>query len=577
MLSLLLLAALAGDVPIDVDGDGTPEVRAAHAWGRFGAEDAPRVLVLVEPRVVSLEDAGGAALRQRLVRHGHDLAREGYRAELWSLEVHRGPEDQDGLTVLGMRRFLQQHSEGLRAAVFVGHFPDAKLVRTCNWRKGGPVTLPGPDGAEVSTGSEGRWLRRIPEVVAHRFDLVLADLDGSWEERYLPGTTRLERIEAILADDADPNVGGACAGLRVRAAEVSDVFHLADGRIEADLDAFSVRIDDGLRDEECSAADRAAQNTLAQPEIAVSRIDARGVAWSPEPRFLDAVGNPCEVAFAEGEALPAWDRVWQPDAALERRLLCEYFDRNHAYRVRGVRPEALRPASIAWGLGSGMGSVRRARAEWGDFDEPGYDVRKGADLRALVGWLQRPALLRTLRAHSNGRHAVFAKTDVAALEADLPGVPWSFTRRGDALVPSLASACRGGRADFFLYRSLWATGALPDDPYFLVHTGCEATSPPHNDRPFDHPAYGARAHAESLLFFTPCLALVGRAKVFYDEPLGFSEALRDGHTFGEAWARYFAAEAAGTWGKARGDIGRKRSYFWSVLGDATLRLPAEGR
>jgi len=26
------------------------------------------------------------------------------------------------------------------------------------------------------------------------------------------------------------------------------------------------------------------------------------------------------------------------------------------------------------------------------------------------------------------------------------------------------------------------------------------------------------------------------------------------------------------WGAVGGDIGRKRSYFWSVLGDATLRL-----
>ncbi|MFT5690343.1 MAG: hypothetical protein ACI8PQ_003198 [Planctomycetota bacterium] len=60
-------------------------------------------------------------------------------------------------------------------------------------------------------------------------------------------------------------------------------------------------------------------------------------------------------------------------------------------------------------------------------------------------------------------------------------------------------------------------------------------------------------------------------------PRGFAEALAEalgaGETFGKAWSRYFEIESqAASWGKAGGDIGRKRSYFWSVLGDWTLRL-----
>jgi hypothetical protein len=62
--------------------------------------------------------------------------------------------------------------------------------------------------------------------------------------------------------------------------------------------------------------------------------------------------------------------------------------------------------------------------------------------------------------------------------------------------------------------------------------------------------------------------LVGRAKVFYDEPRGFATALAGGATFGDAWARYFELESrADSWGAVGGDIGRKRAYFWSVLGD----------
>ncbi|MCA8950650.1 MAG: hypothetical protein KDE27_14200, partial [Planctomycetes bacterium] len=109
---------------------------------------------------------------------------------------------------------------------------------------------------------------------------------------------------------------------------------------------------------------------------------------------------------------------------------------------------------------------------------------------------------------------------------------------------------------------------------FWVHTGCHGISPPGAlSRAYDDPAYGRRQGAEALLFFANGLALVGRAKVFYDEPRGFAAALGAGATFGAAWARYFEIESeAPSWGAVGGDIGRKRSYFWSVLGDWTLKL-----
>ena len=55
--------------------------------------------------------------------------------------------------------------------------------------------------------------------------------------------------------------------------------------------------------------------------------------------------------------------------------------------------------------------------------------------------------------------------------------------------------------------------------------------------------------------------------------LPFCEALKEGRTFGEAWARYFEVESkAESWSAAGGDIGRKRACFWSLLGDWTLQL-----
>lgn len=77
------------------------------------------------------------------------------------------------------------------------------------------------------------------------------------------------------------------------------------------------------------------------------------------------------------------------------------------------------------------------------------------------------------------------------------------------------------------------------------------------------------------MLFGNGLALIGRAKVFYDEPRGFAAALAEGASFGAAWARYFEVESnASSQAQVGGDIGRKRSCFWSVIGDGTLRLLA---
>ena len=75
----------------------------------------------------------------------------------------------------------------------------------------------------------------------------------------------------------------------------------------------------------------------------------------------------------------------------------------------------------------------------------------------------------------------------------------------------------------------------------------------------------ASARAARRCSFGRGLALIGRAKVFYDELKRFAETLAAGGTWGDAWRRYYEEESkAPTWNKAGGDIGRKRSYFWSV-------------
>lgn len=566
-----LADALHGFAPQDVDGDGLAEVRRLTLLDERGAEHAGLVVILVEQRLLSDPEVGqhAAPVSAALTTFAGDVAAAGFHAMLLACEVHAGPPHQDGRIVLALRRLLQRlHAIApMAGAVLVGHFPDALLVRTCNWRRNEVASLPGKDGRPVAIDAKTTNVRCVPEIVAHRCDVVLADLDGNWEQVYVPGPATLPAVTAVFGDTV-PDAGGPAVAVATGELQVVDVFHVRDGAAAFDRDAFAVRLDAGDRDHECAAVDRAQSNPMAMPDIAMSRIDARGVALLPDASWLDTAGRPVPAAAGAATAT-----AWRHDLAFERALLVEYFARNHAFRGQSLPQERRKPAAFGHELGAGLDAMRAADPGWRDFAAAGHDVHEQADLVQLVRWLQRPAVLRTLRLHSDPWGGACAATDPAQLGAVL-GVPWHWRRDGEALVPSWFDH-RGGRADFAFYRTLWQRQVVADNPFLLIHTGCEALSPPGSVTcAYDEPAYGQRAHAESILFFTPCLALVGRAKVFYDEPRGFCAALGAGKTFGEAWQSYFALErAAANWDEVGGDIGRKRAYFWSIVGDWTLRMP----
>ena len=574
--------------PFDQDADGELEllrvVPRAHA-GDGGA----RVLLLVEERLVGAPGSG-SELEESLARWARDLAEEGYSAEVLSVALASSQRHRDGRRLLALRELLRafQADGGLAGALLVGHFPDAYLVRTCNWRKRGEVRLHAGTERE-SVHPDVHYLRRVPEAVAHKADLVLSDLDGRWEELYVEPRTRLETVLGVF-EGAIPAAGGPCVGLERGSVSFEDFFLVSDGKCEVletvdsegEPGGFALLLDDRSADHEVSAEDRARPNVLARPEIVVSRVDARGIALRPRRELrgvdgtglLDETGRPQALEFASEAEVPHWrEGIWELDAELERRLLLEFFERNHAYRV-GASPVARRPASIACDLGSGLREMTRAATDWEEADEGLCDLQGRPTLEDFAAWLASPALLRTVRAHSDPWGSVFARGDLATLEASLEGEVWSWTPRGTRLEPSLAAACGGGKLDWFLLRSLWEADAVPREPSFYHHTGCEAISPPGAAHlAYDAPGYGLRQGAEALLFYGGGLALVGRAKVFYDEPRGFAGALGEGETFGAAWARYFELESeAATWNAVGGDIGRKRAYFWSVLGDWTLRL-----
>lgn len=572
----------------DHNGDGIIEIDGLERLAAAGG-GGPRVLVLIEPRVLAPLD-GQPSLAPLIERFIDDLAGEGYRAEALAIRLGQTGLHQDGRFILALRELLRAaDAEGeLAGAILVGRFPDALIVRTCNWRKKGSITL--HKGTEQERKHENaRYLRRVPENVASRADIILSDLDGAWEELYIQPRLELETTIAVF-EGAVPPHGGACIDLEHGRVTFEDFFHVSDGKLEvshlpgAETAAAGqwVSLFDDSGDHECSDADRARPNVMAHPDILISRIDAKGTGMSPKSsiigaggeRLLDEAGRPQAVRFASAKDVPHWrNDIWETDPILERRLLIEYFQRNHAYRTGAVQV-AWRPASLACGLSSGYGRMSRAADDWQDEDVQRGDVKGQPTLHQVADWFAYPALLRCVHAHSDPWGSFFRKDDPAALDARLGGPAWSWTRRGDALVPSLQAACAGGKLDWFLLRSLWEYKLAATEPAFYVFNGCHSISPNNAEKfPHNHARYGNRQGGEAMLFLGSGLALVGRAKVFYDEPRQFAETLGRGATFGDAWAHYFDLESqAESWGEVGGDIGRKRAYFWSVLGDWTLRL-----
>lgn len=501
----------------DQDGDGRLELVKVEPLPLAEVPASGELaLLLVEARLLAGDEA--AALRSQLAVLAADWAREGLRPRAYALELAPSEGHRDGSYVLALRELLRaarSADASLCGALLLGHFPDALLVRTCAWRRDDPLVLgSGPQRRELGAVP---WLRVVPEIVAERCDLVLADLDGAWESLYFEAPTRLSTLAAAFPGGV-PERGGRAADAERGALVYRDFFHVNDGAFDAvelldeggAVRALHVRTLDAARDAECSAADAAAPNPLALPDLAISRLDARGGAR---------------------------------DLAEERALLVEALQANHAYRTQ-PRGDGHRPASFACDLGSGFDALVGAAAEWSAHERSALDLHGSPSRVALRAWLQQPASLRTLRAHSD---------------------PW-----GCAVGPGE----EGPRVDAAFWRELRAKG-IAVAPALWVHTGCQALSPPGAaEHPFDHPDYGRNQGAEAILFHGGAVAILGRSKVFYDEPRGFADCLRAGGRIGQAWRRYFEIERAGpTWDAVGGDIGRKRAYFWSVLGDWSLRLP----
>ena len=140
--------------------------------------------------------------------------------------------------------------------------------------------------------------------------------------------------------------------------------------------------------------------------------------------------------------------------------------------------------------------------------------------------------------------------------------------------PSMAG--QGIYANLFLHRALWRNNTLRDAGAALViHGGCNVNSVDDTEnQPYSSVSYAAFQNGEGILFFTNTAALLSRAKEFYDPPDGFPQAFRTGDraNFGGCWLAYFNARANDASVNGDNAVWSKRAYWWSMMGDWTLRL-----
>jgi hypothetical protein len=303
----------------------------------------------------------------------------------------------------------------------------------------------------------------------------------------------------------------------------------------------------------------------------VSRINALHVGVVQPAKNLDEQGKPKSVPKSGGSPNLQFVR----DIGLERRLLSEYLQRNIDHRRGLTGSDAHQVATVSTDLQTPSAAYfSQVSKQLG-----GIKTFPEANAEDFVRFLKTPAILKGVSAHSNATCSVLLSGySQDELDEETGAAYWYWKTSGDQFVPTYDDPAVRDRVHFALLRTLWENGKLAQaGPCFYIHGGCEAISPIGAEtHPYNSPKYGGHDQiAECLLFYGNGLALMGRSKVFYDIPRGFDTAFGVDHgCFGDILNQYFEVEAADDQ-LARDVAGRNRAYFWSIIGDWTLKLSYE--
>lgn len=609
----------------DMNNDGINEIEYLNLLSfEDGKSEIPKdgklIVVLVEPRLLGKipnSSFSSADLLGRLQTYKADLETEGYCTCFIEAKVYDGKNHQDGRTVLAIRelfRDINSTYSNFQGAVLVGSFPEAMLVRTFTWEKEAKFGGETIGATHIPGSTKYLWILSI--VFSHRADLVLADLDGNWENIYEEDPKELpSEVFASLGTTLESSYYFSEV-YEFNTAAFEDFFWIKDtdvqpiwGLISTDLQPKFAKISKDQLNPEMNASDKALPNPIARPDIFVSRINARHIALIPDPNFTDLDGKKFLGSDGKPQAIKTSSILnnfctsnWLRDAALEREILIDYFDRNHAFRTGGYSDLPFRTASISGdpGLSAGDGNnfLKKASSNF-----TGSVVIESATLLDYVNWLKQPAVFRLIMAHSEPRSSDFqplGNIPCSSLDSQVGGKPWCWSCNigdgsydtGDYKVitgvvsnwvvingdsgavheyePSLCDM--QSRATWHLHRTIWENQILKNTgANIFTHFGCEANSPAGAESyPYNSDYYGVFQNVESVMFYLNGVALIARAKVYYDLPSGLPEALEKVH-MGSGWAAYFEYESkVSAWAKLSQE--NKRTYPWSILGDWTIRL-----
>ena len=577
----------------DMDGDEIDEINRLSFMpfedpSQNVNTESKLVLVLVEDRI--LNDIPGSQysttdLLNRLHQYKCDLQAEGYETRFIEADVYDGIQHQDGQSLLAIRNFLKEINRtwNLQGVVLVGSFPEAMLVRRWIWNRGGGFEFLGNTHGQ---GSDMRYLRIVPEIVSHRADLVLGDLDGSWEDIYVKNEY-LKSIEALPSSSTPSNwnsldsVTFTSSVFNETTIQFEDFFWIKDDSYEVITSSgtLELNLNKTQRHPEISYEDRSSPNPISKPDILISRINPKHVAVVPaENSLLDSDGRP---KTAELDRDIHRTSFFRRDATTERELLIDYFDRNHNYRVGGNPKNSHRTASASYGTGLISASnfnnyLNEASTSFGT--PRSYN---DASLYDYVRFLKTSATLKAMSSHSNAWNSKFGEIyNLSDLENFVGGYLWRWKKQLIEGIyryePSFEE--QGGHADLYLHRTIYENNVLSDSGSSLyIHNGCEVNSPGGSrSNPYSDENYGSFQNAEGILFFLNGLAIASRAKIFYDKPEGFTEEIGKNrrNAFGVGWKAYFEKESNDA-SLANDVAGNKRTYNWSILGDWTLRIKYE--
>ncbi len=588
----------------DMNADGVTEIESlSFLAGDENNTAASKgvALVLYDPRLVTDDPAigiSGVQVRLQLALMRSDMLKEGYNARFIQAKVYRGAQHQDGRTLLALRRMLKEiyASHPLKSVTLIGDFPETALVRQVLVR-----SHQGPEPKMFGTVSLSNvdFVATSSDLLTARSDLILADLDGNWENLYVQPPMMFKDVQLVpdLPEGVDyPAPGQTLTGARynINSQTFEDFFLVKDRNTtltEANGQAalYVPNLDeDGP---ELSAADRSLVNPIARPEIDVSRINARHVALTPYlssgastdgQGLLAADGKPRVVRLTT-----SWANVaWREDPTLERRILTDHLYRNHAFRLGGDNNKPYRTSAVRQKASGLMGPgwfnslLRKADPALGTSLEV-----DNADVAEFINWLKAPAVLRGIAAHSDETSAQFPKSNTWLVDTMVGGRPWFWKLMTDAqgyyLQPTIGER---DAADFYLYRTLWENkiyDSMGTGQSFYIHDGCTVNGAP-QDRAYNTNLYAERQHAESMLFYANGLGMLARGKVFNDTPQGMEAINNSGKRFSASLRGYFNVDAADAnlrpdaapdWANRRTrTFQRKRTYYWGLLGDATIQI-----